>query len=188
MSTTNNIHRLTDDWRMYFCNSYIFALIDGNYRVMSVDDVVRTGDDRGTNGMQFQGHSWGLDGEPVYQEWSADIREEFRPISGYYDVGGRKPSWITFHIPNRTQRKGLDSRNILVDGVPGGINPVGILKMFIQGLELVSKPGTRDFLKLEDGRVFWKGIHVGSMTDGVLVCNETHKNKEAMLWRLLQTI
>lgn len=189
MSTENNIHRLTDDWRMYFNGTYIFSNINGEYRAMYVDDVVRTGDDRGLEGMVFSGNTYNIHGEVGHEEWTADRRIDFRPISGYYDVSGNgRKTWVTFHIPNRTQRKGLDSRNVIADGVPGTLNARKLVRMFIQSLEFMSKPGSRDFYIREDSRVSWKGMEVGNMVDGVLVCNEIHKNKEATLWRLLQTI
>lgn len=184
----NNIHRLTEDWRMYFCGSYIFALMNGEYCTMYVEDVVRNGDDTDTNGMQFIGIVTKPNGDQDNTRWDADLREEFRPISGYYRLGNNAAkTWVTYNVPNRTQRKGVDSRNVLLSGSPG-CTALQMLKIFTQSLEYISKPGTRDFYVTNAGAVKWKGLDVGNMVDGAFVANEHHKNKEALLWRLLQSI
>lgn len=185
----NNIHRLTEDWRMYFCGTFIFAAIEGQYRVMQVDDVLRSGDDTQLEGMDFVGTIWDTEGNMSNGRWGAASREEFRPISGYYQLGQdpNVKAWVTFNVPNRTQKKGVDTRNVLLNNMPG-CSPERLLKIFIQSQEYVSKPGNRDFHVKTNGRVFWKGLEVGNMVDGAFVASELHKNKEAVLWRLLQTI
>ena len=184
----NNIHRLTEDWRMYFCGSFIFATVDGEDRAMYVEDVVRTGDDTDTEGMEFLGIITRPNGDQDHGRWPANWREEFRPISGYYRLGNNQhKTWVTFNVPNRTQRKGVDNRNVLLNGTPG-CSHLQMLKIFEQSQEYVSKPGTRDFYIKTNGEVHWKGFEVGRMTDGNFVANDHHKNKEALLWRLLQSI
>lgn len=185
----NNIHRLTEDWRMYFCGTYIFAAINGQYHIMLVDDVVRDGDDTQLEGMRFIGTVWDQEGHTSEGRWEANIREEFRPISGYYSLVNNQEvkTWVTYNVPNRTQRKGVDSRNVLLNNTPG-CTPERLLKIFVQAQEYISRPGNRDFYIRTNGQVFWKGLEVGNMVDGAFVANDLHKNKEAVLWRLLQTI
>lgn len=173
---------------MYFCGSFIFAMIEGEYRTMYVEDVIRNGDDTDTDGMEFMGIVTRPNGDQENTRWAANIREEFRPISGYYRLGGNAAkSWVTFNVPNRTQRKGVDNRNVIIGGTPGASH-LQMLRIFTQSLEYISKPGTRDFYITQGGNVRWKGLDVGSMVDGAFVANEHHKNKEALLWRLLQSI
>lgn len=182
----NNIHRLTEDWRMYFCGTYIFAEFEGRYRTMFVDDVVRTGDDTKLEGMEFVGTSYDAEGNEYHNRWPADIRLEFRPISGYYELGTNGAKiWVTYNVPNRTQKKGVDARNVLLGGTPG-CRSDKLVKIFTQAQGFISKPGSRDFYILTSGVVRWKGVEVGRMNGNEFVANDHHKNKEALLWRLLQ--
>lgn len=186
----NNRHRLTEDWRMYFCGTYIFAFIQGVLKTMIVDDVTRVhgGDDTQLDGMEFHGITTDGDGNTQHEVWNAEIREEFRPISGYYVLGnnGRK-SWVTFNVPNRTQKKGVDSRHVVVNNGTGATG-AQLARIFVQAQEYISKPGNRDFYVMANGAVHWKGLEVGRMDGATFVANEAHKNKEAVLWRLLQSI
>ncbi|AWY03068.1 hypothetical protein SCYZ1_12 [Pseudomonas phage SCYZ1] len=188
----NNTHPLTEDWRMYFNGTYIFSTSNGEPQAMLVEDVERVdgGDDRQLDGMVFSGSTFNVNGELEWARWSADIRDDFRPVSGYFDLegNGRRNRYITYHVANRSQRKGVDSRNILTNGNASGMSGVRLARIYSQSLEMASRPGHRDFYIKEDGAVYWKGLSVGTMTDGAFTANQLHTNKEAMLWRLLQTI
>lgn len=184
----NNLHRLTDDWRMYFAGTYIFAIIDGRYATMYVDDVERTGDDRDLDGMTFHGTVTYSNGDQEASSWLANVRDEFRPISGYYQLGNHRDRryWFQYTVPNRTQKKGLDTRNALVDHAPG-ISARYLAQVYQQSQDFLSRPGARDFY-VRGNVVKWKGLEVGRMDGDVFVANENHKNKEALLCRLLQSI
>lgn len=120
--------------------------------------------------------------------WLASIRDEFRPISGYYQLGARadRRYWFQYTVPNRTQKKGLDPRYVLIDSSPGA-TATYLAQVYQQSQDFLSRPGARDFY-IRANVVKWKGVEVGRMVDGNFVANETHKNKEALLCRLLQSI
>lgn len=185
-----NKHPLTEDWRMYFGATYIFSTASGEPRAMYVEDVERTGDDRQLEGMVFIGTIYNVHGEVEYGRWPAEQRDDFRPVSGYFDLesSGFRDRYVTFHVANRSQRKGIDARNVLINGAANGIAGHRLCRIYAESLEMASRPGHRDFFIKPDQTVFWKGLRVGTMTDGVFVANEIHKNKEQQLWRLLQTI
>lgn len=188
----NNTHPLTEDWRMYFNGTYIFSTAFGEPRAMLVEDVERNedGDDRQLDGMSFSGTVYNVNGEVEWGRWTADNRDDFRPVSGYFDLegNGRRNRYITYHVANRSQRKGVDPRNILTNGQAQGMSGQRICRIYSQSLEMASRPGHRDFYISAENNVYWKGLQVGTMTDGVFTANNLHQNKEAMLWRLLQTI
>ena len=78
-------------------------------------------------------------------------------------------------MPNRTQKKGLDSRHILVDSAPGA-SAHQLAQIYQQSQDFLSRPGARDFY-VRANVVKWKGVEVGRMVDGNFVANETHKKQ-----------
>lgn len=188
----NNTHPLTQDWGMYFNGTYIFSNASGESRCMSVENVEkkRGGDDTDLDGMEFVGTVFNIHGEVEYGRWSAEDRDDFRPVSGYFDItgDGLRDVHVTFNVNNRSQRKGVDPRNVLLNGMALGVQARQLCRIYQQSLEMISRPGHRDFYVAPNGVVNWKGIHVGHLADNQFTAVEAHKNKEAMLWQLLQTI
>lgn len=184
-----NQHPLTADFQMYYSGTYVFRLINGVPHAMLVDGTERNGDDTQLEGVLFIGSVWdernGLD----VQQWPASEIDSIRPMSGYYNLNlnGDRRWYIQYSVNNRSQRKGFDSRNLIVDGEPNGLGGVKICRIYAQTLEMNSRPAHRD-LWINGDKLHWKGTEVGTMTAGAFTAHEQFKSCEALICRLLQTI
>ncbi|CCE60775.1 hypothetical protein tf_20 [Pseudomonas phage tf] len=179
------------DFGMYYNGTWVFSYVNGQPHAMYVEGTERVagGDETQLSGVLLIGNTFNADGDAGYSRWACDRIEDFRPISGYCDFGsGVRNKYVTYNVPNRTQKKGLDQRNILVNNRQTNLRGHQMVMLFTQTLGMVSSPADRDFYITGDnlGVVFWKGVEVGRLVNGALVCNETHKTKEIILCRLLQ--
>lgn len=183
-----NRHPLTDDFRMYYNSTYIFLDTEDRGTVcMYVQGVRCIGDDTKLDGMKFVGECYSATRDLGELEIKASQMIDHRLPSAYYQFGDVK-KFVTFNVPNRSQKKGLDARQVLLNSSPWSPGGKHLMKMYEQSLTMNSAPGNRDFYVVGNV-VNWKGLEVGTMDDaGRLSCNERWKSKEAMLWQLLQTI
>ncbi len=182
-----NTHPLTDDMRMYYSGTYIFREHKGVIQCMYVESTERIGDDRMMDGFEFIGpvsdHT-GSDGE--FKRWLGSDMIQYRPLSGYYDLDGSgvRDKYVTIALNNRTQRKGLDRRNVMVNGVQGEISPRQLCRMFAQSEELCSQPKARDTY-VDGDKAYWKGNLVGTIDGDKLVVLEPFDKMEGFLCQLL---
>jgi hypothetical protein len=185
-----NRHPLTEDFRMYFNNTYVFSMSNGEPQAMFVTGTTRLGNDTQLEGVGLLGDVYnarGLVAEGA--TWAASTIETLRPPSGYYDLrgDGRRRSYVTFQVANRTNRKGVDPRTLLINNRQAHINGSSMARLYAQALEMNSRPGYRDFYRNPEGVVFYKGFEVGTMEEGQpFEANQENKSRESMLWRLLQ--
>lgn len=184
-----NTHPLTGDFSMYYSGTYIFAIIDGVPHTMMVEGTEKVGDDTQLDGVQMLGQVYNERQNVGFGRWLASTIEAVRPFSGYFNVNDPAASrnYLTWVVNNRTQRKGIDPRNAVLDGRGFQLSGTQMCKVFAQSLEMNSRPGYRDIF-IDDNKVHWKGLHVGTMTDGAYVAEEKHKKLETLVCRLLQNI
>ncbi|AUX83646.1 hypothetical protein FDJ32_gp17 [Pseudomonas phage NV1] len=183
-----NQHPLTEDMRMYYAGTYIFRHgSEGEVQCMMVNGTERIGDDTKFDGFRFVGDIHTAEKSlPDVWTFRGDELLDWRPFSGYYDVDGKGKRYITFSVNNRTQRKGVDPRNIVVNGRQNNLNCKIMCKVFEQSLTMCSNPASRD-LWVNDGKVHWKGNQVGTLDkEGVFTPGEHHKQIEEFVCRLLQ--
>lgn len=187
-----NQHPLTADYRMYLHDTYVFAFIDGELQTMCVSDTRRTGDDRTMEGFEVMGSVYNRDGRigEDWAQWPANILEAFRPISGYYDLTGRgqRNRYITFVVNNRTQRKGVDIRNVMVHGRQRGCHPNELVRIWEQSRDMPSRPGHRDFYQEASGKLHWKGSHIGRIEGENFIAEPDFEKYKDLVCRLLQSI
>lgn len=185
-----NKHPLTDDFRMYFNGTVIFRDNSGEIEAMYVEGTERIGDDTTLDGFNLQGQTYSADKELGYARWVATDMINYRPISGYYDLNGKgaRSYYVEFVVNNRSQRKGIDPRNIRVNGAPYIPTNHALCRIFAQSQDFISNPGLRDLFTNSKKEVYWKGIKVGKMTADGFVVNEQHKQVEGLVCRLLQSI
>ncbi|ARB31540.1 hypothetical protein B5P22_31025 [Pseudomonas tolaasii] len=183
-----NQHPLTEDMRMYYAGTYIFRYgPEGEVQCMCVNGTERTGDDTKLDGFNFIGDVFNAD-KQIDGVWSfkGDQLLDWRPFSGYYDIDGKGKKYITFSVNNRTQRKGVDPRNIVLNGRSNGLNCKVMCKVFEQSLNMCSNPASRD-IYVDGDKVNWKGNLVGTIDKvGVFVPGDKHKQIEDFICRLLQ--
>lgn len=185
-----NRHPLTDDMRMYYAGTYIFRNAkDGTIEAMLVDGTERIGDDTLFDGFDFIGHVYtsDLNKEATYGRFNGTDLIEYRPFSGYYNLGGKAKKYVTFAVNNRSQRKGIDSRNVLIGNRAAGLTGQQMVMIYEQSQAMCSNPASRD-IYISGTKVHWKGNEVGTLTDGKFEANETHKQVEGLVCRLLQNI
>lgn len=189
-----NQHPLTEDMRMYYGQTYIFREKDGKVEAMLVENTEAVGDDRLMDGFEFIGLVFTSDTKPedaVYGRFLGSDMIEYRPFSGYYDLSkkGLRNRYVTFAVNNRSQRKGLDPRNILINGAPSGLHGWQIVELYEQSQQMCSNPASRDIFVTKAGEVHWKGQLVGTLgKEGKFTSNENHKPVEELVCRLLQNI
>lgn len=185
-----NRHPLSADFNMYYNGTYIFRQGPKGYEAMMVEGTDRNGDDTMPSGVNLMGQAYNSAGELGFQTWTGDEIINFRPISGYYAVGRTKErsSYLSFSVNNRTQRKGFDPRNVLLNSSPWAPNGQRMVQIFEQAQGLDSRPGARDIFVDKAGKVHWKGVHTGTNTDGKYVSEEAFKQFEEIVCRLLQSI
>ncbi len=185
-----NKHPLTDDMRMYYNGTYVFREKDGRIEAMFVDGTTRDGDDRQMAGVVFQGNTWNSDGGLDEIQWHGDELLPVRIVSGYYDLDGKgvRNKYLTYSINNRSQRKGVDVRNFMVNG--GGFNFSGHLlcRVVEQGGAMCSNPGYRDLFVGKE-KVYWKGNFAGTIQkDGSFKAEKPFANFEDYVCQLLRSI
>uniref|UniRef100_A0AB39C6W6 Virion structural protein n=1 Tax=Pseudomonas phage KV2023 TaxID=3234047 RepID=A0AB39C6W6_9CAUD len=186
MNDLNNRHRLAGDFNMYYSSTFAFFRVDGEPRVVYVDDTESIGDDRQFDGFRLLGNVFRPDGGQYYGGVVYSEVEGVRPPSGYYDVfgSGERDTYVSFLVNNRTQRKGVDPRNVLINHGQQAVTGQMMIRIFLQAEEMISDPAHRDFF-IKDGVVNWKGVKVGQMVDNRLSVDEQFKNQEDLLCRLL---
>lgn len=185
-----NKHPLAADFSMYYAGTYIFRQGQKGYEAMLVDQTEATGDDTRLDGFVMIGRTFNSKEDLGVKRWPADQIINFRPTSGYYDVGrGQRDSFITFAVNNRTQRKGIDTRNIIVNGGPAHLDGTQMVKLFEQAQGMDSRPGQRDLFVDKSNNVHWKGAKVASVDGkGKVTMAEQFKQFEEIVCRLLQSI
>lgn len=189
MNDLNNDHPLAGDFTMYYGNTYVFFEKEGVPHVMYVEGTEEDGDDTRFDGFILLGRTYTLDdNEGRYSRVRFSDVVTDRPASGYYDIHGTgfRNVYVTFAVNNRTQKKGLDPRNFILNGIGsnGSLYPVHVLRIFLQSRDMISSPSHRDFYTEEGKRVFWKGMLVGDLVEGQLVVKDEFKKQEGLLCRL----
>ncbi|UMO76479.1 hypothetical protein DNAM_530 [Pseudomonas phage BroderSalsa] len=184
-----NRHPLTEDFRMYFSGTYVLRIADGGeVQAMYVETTDRNGDDTQLSGVTFMGSTYNSKGRVAVDSFSADQMIEFRPVSGYFDIGRGEKEYISFTVNNRTQKKGIDPRCAMANGRGLDLNGKIVAKLFEQSQAMISNPAARDINVTKDGEVHWKGLHVGKTTGGEYTPIEQYKGLEKLVCRLLQNI
>ncbi|BDA97009.1 hypothetical protein [Pseudomonas phage vB_PaS-HSN4] len=179
MNDLNSDHPLAGDFTMYYGYTYAFFRKDGVPHVMYVEGPEYDGDDPRFDGFRLLGNVYRPDGSNYYGGVVYSEVESVRPSSGYYDVFGRgvRDTYVSFLVNNRTQRKGVDPRNILLNHGQQAITGDMLIRIFTQAEEMISAPSDRGFF-IMDGVVHWKGLKAGPTVDGRLSGGGLLKNQE----------
>ena len=185
-----NRHPLTADFGMYYSGTYVFRNGPKGVEAMYVEHCTRDGDDTKPSGVVLHGHAYSTTNELNEGRWKGDELIAFRPVSGYFDLKHtqKRANFVTFSVSNRTQRKGFDSRTVIVGGAPWNPTGIQVARIFEQSQGLDSRPGHRD-IYIDGDKVHWKGVHVGlNDKEGKFAALKQFKQFEDMVCQLLQSI
>ena len=170
-----NRHPLTRDFQMYYVGTWVVRQGAEGLDVMYVRAVTHRGDDRNLENIQFHGEAHDATGHNLgEQTWIASQVVPRIPRYGYYNLGNG-PVYLTYNLNNRTNRKGLDTRTILVNGRPFRDTATGrAISMLFNQCEF---PGqfSRD-LCVHSNRILWKGQIVGTLVNGNVTIFTTKEN------------
>lgn len=182
-----NQHPLVADFQMYYRGCYVCRAVPDGYDTMYVEAITADGDEREIANIRFVGHVFrcGASGpEEELHTWRGDEIEVRIPRHGYYSLpGSTVPVYLSYVAQNRTNRRGLDPRTILINGrTKGDLRHRSINILFNQCLF----PGqfSRD-LCVYNNNLLWKGMEVGTLVNGnVTIQTKYEKAKELICEQL----
>jgi hypothetical protein len=154
---------------------------------MYVDAIESDGDDRQLRNILFRGRVVLASGEDTSEEistWRGDIIEVRIPKHGYYSLPGMSgPVYLSYLPQNRTNRRGLDPRTIMINGrAKSDLRRRQINTLFNQ----CEFPGqfSRD-LCVHNNNLLWKGILVGTLVNGdVTILNQYQQVRDLICEQL----
>lgn len=162
-----NRHPLTADFQMYYRGTYVCRQAPDGYDTMYVENVTSNGDDRVVNNLLFIGHVCRASGEVLddLQTWPGSEIEVRIPKHGYYSVpGSTAPIYLSYAPQNRTNRRGMDPRVIMINGRGKSDLRHRTINVLFNQCEF---PGqfSRD-LCVHSNNLLWKGMTVGTLVNG----------------------
>lgn len=178
-----NRHPLTADFQMYYRGCYICRSGPNGYDTMYVDTVNAAGDDRQVRNIRFHGpvfRAGQTEADDNWGEWAGDEIEVRIPRHGYYLFNGSStPVYLSYQAQNRTNRRGLDPRTVMINGrVKPDLRHRQINTLFNQ----CEFPGqfSRD-LCVHDNSLLWKGVAVGTLVNGNVTINASYEKAKELI-------
>ncbi len=179
-----NTHPLVRDFNMYYGGTYIASEGPDGLSVMHVSEVTSEGDERLIENLRFVGKAWDPSGNYLgVQTWTGDQMVPRIPRCGYYDLPGMGVVYVSYSIGNRTNRKGLDPKTVLVNNAGSRMNGQSIAILFNQ----CEFPGSfgRDVCVVNN-KILWKGLEVGLLRSGEVTIWKDHEDSMEFICKLLQ--
>ncbi len=178
---------LRDDLRMYYNGCYVSCVVNGDLRVLHVEDA-RTSSES-TDDAELHGQLYRLtDRAPVHLGYDAvnfDDINPAMPLSGYYKFFDRtRPVYVEAQLQNRTTRKGFDPSRVLGDHGNFRLERTHFIQMFSpQAFEGRLR---RDLIANSDNELHWRGNVIGTYREAEPTLFNQYTHMRTLVCKLLE--